>query len=151
MSIADNAVLNVRLLRADGSALRPQRLHDAAQAMVDAYAIKAGNLDTPARSLSGGNMQKLIIARALAAQPRVLVAANPTRGLDIAAAEAVYTALHEALARGAAVLLISTDLDEIVARAHRIAVLYRGHLSAPLDRPFSVERLGLMLAGSAAA
>ena len=79
------------------------------------------------------------------------MAVNPTRGLDIAAAEAVYAALHEALARGAAVVLISTDLDEIVARAHRIAVLYRGRLSAPLDRPFSVERLGLMLAGSAAA
>jgi simple sugar transport system ATP-binding protein len=151
MSIADNASLNVRLLRTDGSALRPQRLRDAAQAMVDAYAIKAGNLDAPARSLAGGNMQKLIIARALAAQPRVLVAANPTRGLDIAAAEAVYAALYEALARGAAVLLISTDLDEIIARAHRVAVLYRGHLSAPLERPFPVERLGLMLAGSAAA
>ena len=151
MSIADNAALNVRLLRAGGAMLRPQLLHDAAQAMVDQYAIKAGDLDAPARSLSGGNMQKLIIARALAAAPRVLVAANPTRGLDIAAAEAVYAALHDALARGAAVLLISTDLDEIVARAHRVAVLYRGHLSAPLERPFPVERLGLMLAGSAAA
>ena len=94
-------------------------------------------------------MQKLIIARALATAPRVLVAANPTRGLDIAAAEAVYAALQQAMARGAAVLLISTDLDEIVGRAHRIAVLYRGSLSAPFDRPFPLERLGPLLAGSA--
>ena len=151
MSIADNAALNVRLLRAGGVFLHPQALHDAAQAMVRDYAIKAGDLAAPARSLSGGNMQKLIIARALATAPRVLIAANPTRGLDIAAAEAVYTALDAALGRGAAMVLISTDLDEIVARAHRAAVLYRGQLSVPLERPFPVERLGLMLAGSAAA
>ena len=82
-------------------------------------------------------MQKLIVARALALEPRVLVAANPTRGLDIAAAQRrARRASPPALARGAAVLLISTDLDEILARAHRLAVLYRGRLSAVLERPF---------------
>ena len=151
MSIADNAVLNVRLLRSDGPLLHPAAQRRTAQAMVDAYAIKVGDLGAPVRGLSGGNMQKLIVARALATAPRVLVAANPTRGLDVAAAQAVYAALNDALARGAAVLLISTDLDEIVARAHRIAVLYRGRLSTPLERPFSIERLGLMMAGSLAA
>ena len=152
MSVADNAVLNVRLLRRDGTwLLRPAAQRAAARAMIDAYAIKAGDLDAPVRSLSGGNMQKLIIGRALATAPRVLVAANPTRGLDVAAAQAVYAALDAALARGAAALLISTDLDEIVARADRVAVLYRGRLSAPLERPFAVERLGAMLAGSEAA
>ncbi|MBX3025427.1 ABC transporter ATP-binding protein [bacterium] len=151
MAIADNASLNVRLLRAGGRFLRARTLRQRARSMVAAYGIKAGDLNAPARSLSGGNMQKLVIARALATQPRVIVAANPTRGLDIAAAEAVYAALLQALARGAAVVLISTDLDEIVARAHRVAVLYRGELSAPLERPFPLQRLGLMLAGSAAA
>jgi simple sugar transport system ATP-binding protein len=150
MSITDNASLNVRLLRAAGWVLRPRLLRDRARAMVERYAITAGSLDAPARSLSGGNMQKLVIARALAAAPRVLVAANPTRGLDVAAAAAVYAALHEAAARGAAVLLISTDLDEIVARAHRVAVLYRGTLSTPLERPFRREQLGLLMAGGAA-
>jgi len=119
--------------------------------MVDAYAIKADGLDTPVRGLSGGNVQKLIVARALATAPRLLVAVNPTRGLDIAAAEAVWAAVGKALERGAGVLLVSTDLDEIVARAHRVAVLYRGRLSAPLARPFPVERLAALLAGREAA
>jgi simple sugar transport system ATP-binding protein len=151
MSVADNALLNVRLLRADGSLLRPARQRAAAQAMVDAYAIKIGDLDAPVRSLSGGNMQKLIVARALATAPQLLVAANPTRGLDVAAAHAVYAALHQALVRGAGVLLISTDLDELVAQSHRIAVLYRGRLSAPFAPPFPVQRLAALLAGSEAA
>jgi simple sugar transport system ATP-binding protein len=152
MSVADNAVLNVRLLRRDGARLlHPPALRATAAEMVDTYAIKPGDLDAPASSLSGGNLQKLIVARALALAPRVLVAVNPTRGLDLAAAQAVYAALDAALARGAAVLLISTDLDEIVARAHRVAVLYRGRLSPPLARPFPLERLGAMLAGSEAA
>ena len=151
LSIADNAVLNVRLLRAGGPFLHPAAQRRAAQAMVDAYAIKVGDLAAPVRGLSGGNMQKLIVARALATAPRLLVAANPTRGLDVAAAQAVYAALNDALERGAAVLLISTDLDEIVARAHRIAVLYRGRLSAPLERPFPIDRLGRLMAGSLAA
>jgi simple sugar transport system ATP-binding protein len=151
MSIAENAILNVRLLRRNGARLlHPAAAHEAAAAMVDAYAIKAADLDAPARSLSGGNMQKLIVARTLAVSPRVLVAVNPTRGLDLAAAQAVYAALDAALARGAAVLLISTDLDEIAARADRVAVLYRGRLSQPLARPFPLERLGAMLAGSEA-
>ncbi|MDX2166812.1 MAG: ABC transporter ATP-binding protein [Deltaproteobacteria bacterium] len=152
MSVADNAVLNVRLLRRAGARLlHPSALRADAARMVAAYAIKPGDLDAPARSLSGGNLQKLIVARALALAPRVLVAVNPTRGLDLAAAQAVYAALDAALARGAAVLLISTELDEIVARAHRVAVLYRGRLSAPLTRPFPLARLGAMLAGSEAA
>ncbi len=151
MSVRENAALNRRLLGAGGWRVRPAAQRAAAQAMVDAYAIKSGGLDAPVRSLSGGNLQKLIVARALATAPRLLVAVNPTRGLDIAAAQAVWTAIGVALTRGAGVLLISTDLDEIVARAHRLAVLYRGRLSAPLARPFPVERLGALLAGGEAA
>jgi simple sugar transport system ATP-binding protein len=118
--------------------------------MVEAYAIKVASLDDPVRSLSGGNLQKLIVARALALAPRVLVAANPTRGLDIAAARAVHAAFDAALARGAAVLLISTDLDEILAQAHRVAVLYRGRLSPTLERPFAADRIGALMAGAGA-
>ncbi|MEO8601109.1 MAG: ABC transporter ATP-binding protein [bacterium] len=152
MSVADNAVLDVRLLRRDGSWLmRPAAQRAVAQELIDTYAIKAADLDAPVRALSGGNMQRLIVARALATEPRVIVAANPARGLDVAAAEAVYAALAAILARGAAALLLSTDLDEILARADRVAVFYRGRLSQPLERPFPVERLGALMAGSEAA
>ena len=150
MSVRENAVLSAALLQrlSPHGFTRPAAERDAAQAMVDAYAIKAGSLEAPARSLSGGNLQKLIVARALALEPHVLVAANPTRGLDVAAAQSVYAAIGAAIARGAAVLLISTDLDEILARAHRLAVLYRGRLSAVLERPFATAHLGALMAGS---
>jgi simple sugar transport system ATP-binding protein len=150
MSVGENAVLNARLLRrlSPGILTCPAAEAAAARAMIDGYAIKAASLDDPVRSLSGGNVQKLIVARALALEPRVLVAANPTRGLDIAASQAVHAAFDAALRRGAAVLLISTDLDEILARAHRLAVLFRGRLSRVLERPFPTEHLGALLAGS---
>jgi simple sugar transport system ATP-binding protein len=119
--------------------------------MVAAYAIKVADLEDPVQTLSGGNVQKLIVARALALQPQVLVAANPTRGLDLAATQTVYAAFQAALTRGAAVLLISTDLDEIVAHAHRAAVLYRGTLSAALEQPIALPRLAALMAGSAGA
>jgi simple sugar transport system ATP-binding protein len=96
-------------------------------------------------------MQKLVVARALALQPQVLVAANPTRGLDVAATQIVHAAFRAALLRGAAVVLISTDLDEIVTYAHRAAVLYRGKLSAALAQPIALPRLAALMAGSAGA
>ncbi|MGH7789483.1 MAG: ATP-binding cassette domain-containing protein, partial [Candidatus Binatia bacterium] len=150
MSVQENAVLNARLLHACAGRwlTDPAAQRAAASGMVDAYAIKVGALDAPVRGLSGGNLQKLIVARALATTPRVLVAANPTRGLDIAAARAVYAALDAALARGAAVLLIASDLDEIVARCDHLAVLYRGRLSSTLERPFPTDRLAALMAGS---
>jgi simple sugar transport system ATP-binding protein len=150
MSVWENALLNAVLLRRLSQRVltQPEVERRAAQAMVEQYAIRIPSLDAPARTLSGGNAQKLVVARALALEPSVLVAVNPTRGLDIAAARAVYAALDAALARGAAVLLISTDLDEIVARAHRLAVLYRGRLGAALERPFSSTQVGALMAGA---
>src|SRR5262249_19740915 len=111
MSVRENAVLNAALLRrlSPGWLTRPAAQSAAGQAMWDTSAIKATTLDDPVRSLSGGNVQKLVVARALALEPCVLVAANPTRGLDIGAARAVYAAFAAALARGTGVLLISTD------------------------------------------
>lgn len=153
MSVRENAVLSAELLRrlSPGLLLRPAVQRAAAQAMVDAYAIKVGSLEDPVRTLSGGNVQKLVVARALAHEPQVLIAANPTRGLDIAAAHTVHAALRAACARGAAIVLISSDLDEIVAHAHRVAVLYRGRLSAALERPFALDRVGALMAGSSSA
>jgi len=150
MTVRENALLSAALLRqvSRGTFTRPEAEHHFAAAMVEQYGIRVAGLDAPARSLSGGNVQKLVVARALALTPRVLVAVNPTRGLDIAASHAVYAAFGAALRRGAAVLLISTDLEEILARAHRVSVLYRGRPSAVLEPPFPTARIGALMAGS---
>jgi len=90
------------------------------------FSVRAPGPDTPAGALSGGNQQKLLVARALERHPRVLVAENPTRGLDIRAAAAVHTRLREAAAAGAAVLVYSNDLDEVLALGDRILVVADG-------------------------
>ncbi len=105
------------------------------------------DLDAPARSLSGGNQQRVVVARALAQKPAVLVAANPSRGLDVAATRAVAEALLDSACRGCAVVLISTDLDEVLDLSDRVAVLSRGRLSRALEPPIDTERLGLLMAG----
>jgi len=110
------------------------------------YDVRA-DLDAPARSLSGGNQQRVVVARALAQEPAVLVAANPSRGLDVAAARAVAEAVHDSARRGCAVVLISTDLDEVLDLSDRVAVLSRGRLSPALEPPIDAERLGLLMAG----
>jgi ABC-type uncharacterized transport system ATPase subunit len=106
-----------------------------------------GDLDEPARSLSGGNQQRVVVARALAQRPAVLVAANPSRGLDIAATRAVADALLDSAGDGCAVVLISTDLDEVLDLSDRVAVLSRGRLSPALEPPIDIEQLGLLMAG----
>jgi general nucleoside transport system ATP-binding protein len=150
MSVCDNALLNVSLLRrlATGPFLSAARARCFAAELVDRYAIQTESLDTPAASLSGGNLQRLIVARALALRPKLLVAFNPTRGLDFAATRAVYDGLDRGRAEGTAVLLISTDLDEILDVCDRVAVLYRGRLSQALEAPIRVEDLGMMMTGS---
>jgi ABC-type uncharacterized transport system ATPase subunit len=149
MSIRDNAALHAMLLRrlARGPFLSSATLDRFARDLLRSYAIKAENLSNPVGNLSGGNLQRLVVARALALNPRLLVAFNPTRGLDVAAANTVFAALHDVTRRGAAVVLISTDLDEVLEVSDRIAVIQHGHLSEPLLPPFSSQRLGLMLAG----
>jgi len=96
--------------------------------------------------LSGGNLQKLVIARELSEELKVLVAASPTRGLDVAAVEAVHQHLLDAAAAGTGILLISEDLDEILALNDRILVMYEGELSR-VENPDNVEEIGLRMAG----
>ncbi|MBA5777177.1 ABC transporter ATP-binding protein [Stappia sp. F7233] len=117
---------------------------------IEAYDIRCPGPDATARLLSGGNIQKIVLARTLDGDPKVVIAAQPARGLDIGAAEDVHQRLLAARARGAAILLISEDLDELFALSDRIAVIHRGRLSEPqqteaLDR----AAVGLMMAGHA--
>ena len=117
----------------------------AAQA-ANQFAIRLSSLDQPARALSGGNQQRVIVARELSQQPRLLLAVNPTRGLDVQATQTVATAIRAAAAAGGAVILISTDLDELLDLSHRIAVLFRGRLSPPIEPPFDTTYLGQRMA-----
>src|SRR4030095_12442165 len=92
------------------------------------YAIAAPSVDTRARLLSGGNLQRLILAREIETRPSVMVAVQPTRGLDVGAIETVHRLLLERREQGAAILLISEDLDEILALADRVDVMYEGRI-----------------------
>jgi general nucleoside transport system ATP-binding protein len=129
----------------DGSAIR---LH--ASALIERFSIKAAPTD-PVSSLSGGNMQKVLLARALARDPVALVASQPTRGLDVGAAEFVHTELLSRRAAGGGVLLISEDLEELLALADRIVVMFEGRLVGELPATEATpEALGLLMAGQAA-
>ena len=105
-------------------------------------------METPAKNLSGGNIQKLILARELSGDPKVLIAAQPTRGVDIGAAEYIHERLSHQRSRGTATLVISEDLDEIFALSDRIAVMFEGKIMGIVEREGAVrERIGLMMAG----
>jgi simple sugar transport system ATP-binding protein len=125
-----------------------KKIKNHAEAMIKEYQIKA-TPDIQTRKLSGGNMQKVILARALYTQPRMIIAAQPTRGLDIGATEYVRNKLIEQRDRGAAVLLISEDLEEIRSLSDRIAVIYEGRIVGilPCDEA-TEETLGLMMSGA---
>ena len=129
-----------------GPFLRLRKMREQALQAIREYDIKASGPEMEADHLSGGNLQKLIIAREFAEQMKVLVAASPTRGLDIGAVEAVHAHLIDAAAAGAAVLLISEDLDEILALNDRILVMYEGQLIEVRDRG-DVQEIGMRMAG----
>ncbi|MDJ0784042.1 MAG: ABC transporter ATP-binding protein [Desulfosarcinaceae bacterium] len=116
--------------------------------LVGAFAVKTPGLETPTKHLSGGNIQKLILARELSAVPKVLIAAQPTRGVDIGAAEYIHQRLAQQRSEGTATLVISEDLDEVLALSDRIAVMFEGRIMGILPREgASRERIGLMMAG----
>ena len=116
--------------------------------LVKDFYIRTPDIRTMTGNLSGGNIQRLILARELSRRPKVLVAAQPTRGIDIGAIEYIYQQLLEQRDKGMATLLISEDLDELLALCDRIAVIYEGQIMEILDRnETSAEELGLLMAG----
>jgi simple sugar transport system ATP-binding protein len=110
--------------------------------------VRATSPDVPARQLSGGNLQKVVLAREFSGEPTVVVAASPTRGLDVAAIETVHAYLREAASNGVGVLLISEDLDEIFALADRIVVMYEGAIVGEREAASATaEEVGLLMGG----
>lgn len=128
--------------------LRFGEMKHHASRLVKEYAVKTPSLDTPLRNLSGGNIQKLILARELSRNPTVLIASQPTRGVDIGASEYIHQRLVAQRDAGTAILLISEDLDEIRELSDRVAVIYAGRIVGVLDRADAeVDHLGSLMAG----
>lgn len=128
--------------------LRTRAIRRHCQELVAAFDVKTPNLDTPARSLSGGNIQKLIMARELSGRPQVLLVAQPTRGIDVSASRYIHERLIAQRDSGTAVVIISYDLDEILALSDRILVMYEGAIIGSADpRTASREEIGMMMAG----
>jgi simple sugar transport system ATP-binding protein len=122
-----------------------------AQSLVSDFDIRTPSVQTTVQSLSGGNKQKVVIARELAANPTLLIASQPTRGVDVGSIEFIHAQIVAARDRGAAVLLVSAELDEVLGLADRIAVMYDGRLVETIDAAEADRgRIGLLMAGHAA-
>jgi general nucleoside transport system ATP-binding protein len=135
-----------------GGLMLRRRMRERAAQWVQEYDCRLRSIEQPARELSGGNQQKVILAREIEAQPAVLVVSQATKGLDIGAIDFVQRKILEQRERGTAVLYVSTELEHVLEVADRVSVMYRGTLSAPIDRAqLSMERIGALMSGSAAA
>jgi ABC-type uncharacterized transport system ATPase subunit len=151
LSVASNVVLKSYRHPpvSRGPLLRLGRIRERAQDVIKRYDVRTSGPDAPAWQLSGGNLQKVVLAREFSGAPAVLVAAAPTRGLDVAGIETVHEYLRDAARNSVGVLLISEDLDEILALADRVVVIYEGEIAGERDaNAATVEELGLLMAGA---
>jgi general nucleoside transport system ATP-binding protein len=126
----------------------PRRLIQWAAGLLRQFDVRGGGPRTRAAELSGGNQQKVVLAREIARNPRVLIAAQPTRGLDVGAIEFVHKRLVEARDEGEAVLLISLELEEVISLADRILVIYEGRIVAEYGPDVTEEELGIAMTGA---
>lgn len=151
MTVAENLVL-VEVSRASKRGLiDKKRVNVFAQEMIEQFNIACTGPSAPMWSVSGGNQQRVVLARELSQQPKILVAAQPTRGLDVGAVEYMSHRLQAAAASGVAVLLISSELEEILELSHRIIVMHSGRVVAELPRADAdIETLGLLMGGATA-
>ncbi len=148
-SIAENLVLGQQHRFSRHGALDEARIADNARRQIDRFDIRPADATAPARALSGGNQQKIVIAREMGRDFSVLLAAQPTRGVDVGAIEFIHTQLRNARAGGKAVLLVSADLTEVLALSDRIAVMYGGRFAALLPRSDANEEvLGAYMTGA---
>jgi len=152
-TLAENAILGVhrwKEFRGPLGALRWRRIQRHVRSLIGQFGIQASGTMAPARSLSGGNQQKLIVGRELAKDPAVIIASQPTRGLDIGAAQYIRELLVQMKEGGRAILLVSADLDEVLSLSDRVAVMYGGKFMA-VGSPgeFDRQRIGLLMGGVA--
>jgi simple sugar transport system ATP-binding protein len=151
MSVAENLILgDLRAARRQYLVSR-RKLRTRAEALIREFGIRCDGPDAPFWSLSGGHQQRAVLARELSKRPAVLVADQPTRGLDVVAVDAVWWRLRQAALEGLGVLVVSSDLVEIYQLAHRVLVISRGRITGEFPvGELDVERLGLLVGDSAA-
>ena len=152
MNVEENSILKKYWSHpvARGYLIDWKHVFEFARSLVSRYSVSTPSLYTPVRNLSGGNLQKLMLGRELSDSPRVVIAMHPTWGLDVSATRFVREQLLEERKNGAAVLLVSEDLDELLALSDRLAVICKGELMGIIGDPSAVtlETIGLMMAGT---
>ncbi|HET7245988.1 MAG TPA: ABC transporter ATP-binding protein [Streptosporangiaceae bacterium] len=151
-SVADNLILDLydQPPYASGIALNLDAIRESAVRRVEEYDVRTTSVETPAGTLSGGNQQKVVVAREMGRDVKLLLVSQPTRGLDVGSIEFVHKRLVVQRDAGTAVLIVSSELDEIYALADRIAVMYEGRIVAFCPPTISEQELGLLMAGSQA-
>ena len=148
-SIAENIALHDFRKKPDSKLgwLYPRRLVERSKRLIEEYDVRGGGPLTPGGSLSGGNQQKVVLAREIARDPRVLIAAQPTRGLDVGAIEFVHRRLIEERDEGRGILLVSLELEEILSLSDRILVIYEGEIVGEFTPAATEEELGIAMTG----
>jgi simple sugar transport system ATP-binding protein len=149
-SLAENTLLTARERKAlsTNGVIKTGAMRDYARRVIDAFKVATTGADAPARSLSGGNLQKFVVGREILQEPQVLVVDQPTWGVDAGAAAAIRQALVDLAARGSAVILVSQDLDELLSLCDRLYVMNEGRVSRPLIvGEASIEEIGLLMGG----
>jgi len=152
-SLIDNLMLNRHYIApySKRGVLNREHMLQTAGELLGQYDVRTSSAEAKARTLSGGNKQKLVVAREISRSPRLLIAAHPTRGVDIGAEEYIRNLLLEKRREGMAILLISTRLDEIMSLSDRILVMERGRIMGEMPRAeATIEKIGLLMAGSEA-
>ncbi|MBL6924643.1 MAG: heme ABC transporter ATP-binding protein, partial [Acidimicrobiia bacterium] len=139
----ENAMLGHQTVEpfAKGSLIDRSGARNATESIVDRFDVRTPGIDITARALSGGNQQKLVIGREIAADPLLLIAAHPTRGIDVGAQAAVWEELRRVRAEGLSVLLVSADLHELIGLADRLVVMLGGRIVAELNPADTTPRL----------
>jgi simple sugar transport system ATP-binding protein len=148
-SVAENLVLDLydRPPFGSGIVLRPERIAESARERITQFDVRTPSAEAPVGTLSGGNQQKVIVARETSRPLKLFVAAQPTRGVDVGSIEFIHRRIIHERDVGTAVLLVSSELDEVINLADRIAVMYHGRVLAVVGPETSREEIGLLMAG----
>jgi ABC-type uncharacterized transport system ATPase subunit len=148
-TVAENLVLDMsdRAPYASGVALRPAAIRENAAARVAEFDVRTSSIDAPAGTLSGGNQQKVVLARELSRPLRLFIASQPTRGVDVGATEFIWQRIVRERDQGTPVIIVSSELDEVIALADRIAVMSAGRIVGVLPADAPRDQIGLMMAG----